>query len=385
MAVGNESKQSATRYYSSPKTFEFDAISEEYAQYWGQRSPDVEHYLNVRRSLVRWYQRLRDEKNIKPSDGVAVVCGPGFGVADSQDFDPVIVDTILADHPRTVIADFSKSVLTDAEASLLKASSNLIRARLRERILYARRDFSGGLSARLDAYIKRKFDTMQSGNDWLEFLHELAKVVDVPDIQNEPVLPGRSDHGDPAVLMVDPDEMLCMRNITNNIAPIRFVIANLLLDGMFAVTEDEFRRRLMEFHAASPDIITSNEVSRSLQLWHLLILNLNHHVATGFIQRALDDNPDAHIFATVDSDVCYYGINAFDRLDCNRLRGKLSAYRIRLSFPNAWELGDPEEVPPHVHHVTVIEAFRGAGSDAELPTANLHVPGAQEGESSEST
>ena len=384
MAIGNESKQSASRYCTSPKTFEFDAISEEYARYWAQRSSNAEHYLNVRRSLVRWYQGLRDKKNIKESDGIAVVCGPGFSVADSQDFDPVIVDTILAHHSQIVITDFSRSVLADAEASLLRASSHPMRAQFREKLRYARRDFSGGLSARLDAYIKRKFDTMRTGEDWLDFIGELEfEVVEVSHIQKERVSPGKSDHGNPDVLMVDPEEMLCMRNITNNIAPIRFVIANLLLDGMFAATEDEFRKRLMDFHRESPGVVTTNEVSRSLQLWHRLILNLNNHVAAGFIRRSLDDNPDAHIFATVDRDVCYYGINTFDRLDCNRLRGELAAQKIKLDCPNAWELGDPEEVPPHVHHVTVIEAFRGAGSDAELPTTDLHATDPSE-ESSES-
>ena len=156
-------------------------------------------------------------------------------------------------------------------------------------------------------------------------------------------------------------EALDFNAILHGRAEVRFITANMLLTGMFALTEGEFRDKLIQFR---PEI-EEEEFVEMLGIWHNLIFQLNTKVASDFMLRALELNPTAHIFAPSDVDVNYKGIETFSRLDVAALRKSFDERGYKFRVKDEWTLDDTHEKPPHSHQMNVLLACKnGALSEA---------------------
>jgi hypothetical protein len=332
------------------RTSGYDAVSSQYARYWRSHEPNARHYLEVRKAYMRWALKLRDE-GLKPHDGALVIAGPGFNVADNRDFEEGFVSAHVADHPLIIVADFSTEILDDAYDSFSRASS-----RIPKKIRLARRDFSGGLSARFAAIIESHLDPISTPEEFENFMRLVQEQqIGVQEIAKFPLESKEgSKEGLPGVLGVETEEGMSFRGISNNIAPVRFIVSNLLLAGMFATTEQIFREKLDFLHEKFPENVTDDDVRRHLENWHELILALNTEVSVRYFQEAAVAHPEAEHCAIVDENVNYEDFGRFPRFDLNAVRSRILPTRMALKSGKTWQLDDSAETPPHQHGILVM-------------------------------
>lgn len=344
-------------YIEEGRSSLYDAVSERYSrEYLQGHAVDITHYEKVRSAYLLWMQKLRDN-GVKAEEGTSVICGPGWNVANHRDFDPVILESCTSWHPRIIIADFSRDVLLNACHSLTNACQRITR----EKLFLARRDFSGGISARFDALLQDRIDSVETAGqleDFMLFIDDQS----VDTIKEHQL----SDKGDVEahnfdVQAVDGDEGLCFKNITRDVAEVRFFIANMVLEGMNALTEGDFREKLMEIEKReklSPEL-----VANYLERWHRLILDLNNHIAANFIRSALSAHPTAHILTTNAVDVSYEKLpmDSQTRLSSQNIQSQLKGTNIKITASGQWTAYDSGETPPHSHTLRVWEAKVNGG------------------------
>ena len=327
----------------------YDVLSRRYADLWRGITPDAEHYENMRKAYMEWCLALRDA-GLKPDQGSAVLLGPGYGVAQNRELEPGWVHVHVAAHPRLVVADFSREALVDAFHSL-KVASRRIRP---ENIRLMRRDFSGGLSTRLESMIGSRLDAITDVHQFKDFMLWLEKDVGVEEVSRQAIQCGPTREGHLDVIGTDRDQLLCFRNILQGTADVRFVMANGVFSGVFFTTEDAFREKLMHFAEANPEQVTRDDVLLYMHIWHSLITDLIDEVTVNALQSLAQSHPDAHVFCTVDRTAQYDGLDDYPRMNLDAIRGRLvQHYSIRVA--QTWTLDDSTQTPPHKHAVCALE------------------------------
>lgn len=339
-------------YIDSVHSAYYEDIAERYAELWSQSVPDAEHYMMVRIAYMRWMRDLAKDKEVWSEDGAALICGPGFDVA-SKEFNREIIETELARNPGVIIADFSTKVLRNAYEALAEASRDL-----EPNLVAVRRDFSGGLSAKFDHLMLEQIDQVLTPGEWRDLIERISKIR-LEDVQGV-TLSKKLQYGSTREIMgFDDEERLHFQRVLRGRMSIRFVIANLLLDGMFVTTEAAFREKLIDFSERGE--LSPDEVRSDLESWHNLIGQLNTHVAKEFIVGALECNPDAKVFATIASDTTYYDLPKCEpirRVYYDKMKAYAFANNIILHHGpvSGWMYNDKEETPPHRHSVIAVVA-----------------------------
>jgi len=199
-------------------------------------------------------------------------------------------------------------------------------------------------------------------------LHETVGVEEVRKVRLPRCEP--QDGFDPRVVRgVDGEDAMSFRRVTQEVAPIRFVLANLLLAGMFAPTEQHFRRTLMEFTKDRDPRsrggkrgkeervpLDDEQVSEALRRWHTLLEQVNGEAAKRFLLDVLGANPDAHIFAATDVNTNYGDpLGQYTRLNTEKLSEDLQKLGKRVIAVKQYTFSDEEEEPPHSHKVDILE------------------------------
>lgn len=353
------------KYFEDPLSPQYADIAERYGTYWSEHELNDEHYRKVRTAILSWYRKLI-EQNVRPSEGGLVVCAPGFDTADDRELNAEVVESFVSEHPVVVVTDFVPEAIVSGGESIARASGDKGLAR---RILGTRRDVSRGLSARFDAIIRPMVDRVRTPKELIELTQRLHQTIGVEEVRKRR-LPrgGQLDGYNPKFICgFDGEEAMSFRSVTQEVAPIRFVLANLLLAGMFAPTEQHFRRKFMaltrrgsqrlqrkmkEEHRPLDD----EQVSEVLRVWHGLIEEMNSEAAKQFLLDVLESNPHAHIFAATDVNTNYGDpLGQYTRLNTEKLSKDLQELGKRVVAVKQYTFSDEEEEPPHSHKVDILE------------------------------
>ena len=363
----------------------YNGDANEYAQLWKQHNPDQDHYVHVQAGVLDWYKDLA-RSGVHPDTGSLVICGPGYEIQD-RDLNPSIIRSNVGEHPGIILADWSTGILDNAYDSLVETNKAL-----GPKLQLARRDFSGGLSSNLHDMLLRRIEDIQDKQGLRDFMTWLRDSVGIEEVEKHIHSVPRlaTEYSRRVTRVLEVPEALDFNAILHGRAEVRFITANMLLTGMFALTEGEFRDKLIQFR---PEI-EEEEFVEMLGIWHNLIFQLNTKVASDFMLRALELNPTAHIFAPSDVDVNYKGIETFSRLDVAALRKSFDERGYKFRVKDEWTLDDTHEKPAHSHQMNVLLACKnGALSEAHrhhmqtLGMETLHgaEPDASVGESSDSS
>ncbi|MDD5469991.1 MAG: hypothetical protein PHO92_04315 [Candidatus Peribacteraceae bacterium] len=350
-------------YIEDPRSPEYDRLSEQYADLWSGNHPDSEHYLNIRKAYMEWCLTLRDD-GIRPNQGSAVLLGPGFSVAQNRELEPGWVHVHLAEHPRLIVADFSRVVLDDAFRSLAAASRRMKPENMR----LIRRDFSGGLSARFEALIGSRLDGISNVEQFQDFMKWLEDEVRVEEVARQSVTSGCTREGNPDVMGMDPEQLLCFKNIVQNAADVRMLITNGGFSGAFYTTEDAFREKLMLFAEQDPQRVTRDHVRMYMRIWHDLITDMVDEVTVNALQSFAQAHPEGHIFCTLDKSASYDGLDDYPRLNLDRIRARLAEF-LSIHVAHTWTLDDSAQTPPHRHNVAALWASPVSYDDDEEDAA----------------
>jgi hypothetical protein len=275
--------------------------------------------------------------------------GPGFGVTQNRELEPGWVDAHLAEHPRLIVADFSSAILHDAYQSLLSASPRMKAENMR----LVRRDCSGGLSTRFEALVGSKLDGIETVGDFREFMRWLDETVDSELVIRQEVESGPTYEGRLDVRGTDPQQLLCFKNLVQDTADVRFLIANGVFSGAFYLTEAAFRDKLMYFAKQYPQQVTAEDVRVYMHIWHEVISDMINCVMVESLRSFTEEHPQAQAFVTLDKSAAYEEMDDFPRLNIEYIRRQL-ADCLSLRVAHTWMLDDSGQVPPHTHSVAAI-------------------------------
>ena len=157
---------------------------------------------------------------------------------------------------------------------------------------------------------------------------------------------------------------MAFQNIVRDVAPVRLIISNLFLTGMFATTEADVRSRLMDMATGDPQSFTPATVAWCLMTWHDLISELNTAVALQYFKDATQAHPGANHFVSVDVTSKYDELlGEYARIDMTRVKNEMLSHDLVFRNIHSWELDDDKETPPHRHDVT---AYLASSPDSPL-------------------
>lgn len=334
--------------HRSVDSTKFAGLGQRYFHYWGDDELHLGHdeHQGIRIALCRVLKET-------PTDGVIAFCGTGPRIALNRDLDSTLVGGHLADHQELILADFSQDMLVRSSRTVEDISSTVA-----DRSHLVIRDFSRkNFNARFDALVGERIEQIQSVRDMDEFISYIRSEVGVQEISRQK-LP--EDHGriDPR-LVAKPDTQkgLHFEKILNEQRPIRLIVANLLISGMFAVTEMDFRTKLAWLKKTYPEQMTEEKFIDCLTAWHELILVLNEKVGREFIDDALHANEEIDgstpdVFLSADDTVTYTGLEAFDRMRMKKMKSKMpEGVTMREIDSTHWD-HEHEEIP-HKHSISV--------------------------------
>ncbi|PIP65260.1 hypothetical protein COU77_03425 [Candidatus Peregrinibacteria bacterium CG10_big_fil_rev_8_21_14_0_10_49_16] len=343
----------------------YDGLSRKYAAYWSHHEPNQEQYKPVRTSLLDWYRRLVEESGIKTADGALIICGPGPHPVEppqGRELSEEIVQSHVMHHPQVIVADFVPEFLHGSIDSITKACGSSQKSkRLLDKIIAVRRDLSHGLSVRFDALVTPKLECVTQPGELFEFM-EWIKDIGVEDIMKQPLPEGREGiHG------VDGESVLSLQAIEQEVASVRFVIANFLLAGWFAANEQQFRQVLLrlaeeekrEAKSGSRIQLHNDAIRELLEQWHRPIQEGNEEAAVRFIDDGITAHPDAHFFMASDVNTNYENYGQYVRLDEKEVLRRLKQRHphIKMMTRKQYIFDDDADEPPHSHGVNVLEAY----------------------------
>jgi len=327
---------------------QFRELGQRYFHYWGNDSLHLapDEHRDIRIALCRVIRNI-------PTDGAVAFCGTGPRIAQNRDLDSTLVGGHLADHQELVFADFSQNML----ASTLETIQNISHTVAAHSHLVIR-DFSrNNLGAKFDALMRNQINAIRNVDDMNTFIQRLKETVGLEEIRRQPL---EQDHGsiDPRLIAKpDTQQGLQFNKVLFEQRPIRLIVANLLITGMFAVTEMDFREKLAWLRRADTQHMTEEKMIECLAAWHALILTLNEKVGQEFIEDALHANDDLDcstptIFLSADDTVTYNGLQRFDRLRMGQLQQALPEDVTLREIDRAhWD--HSHESIPHKHSLSV--------------------------------
>lgn len=351
-------------------------VADDYAQYWRGRQPEADHdpsYVthdkNIRASFMNWLQSIERKEGVRPEDGALVICGPG-GKLVGHELSAEMVPAMVDDHPAIVIADWSLDTLFDAAHSLSAEHPPIA-----GKTVLTQRDFSGGLSANFHDLINSRLDEVRDVHGLREFIKWLRDNVSLETVGKH-VLPAEAPASvNPLQNALDVTDPLNFDTVLQSSrAKVRFVTAHLLLDGMFAATEQDFRTALI----ANRENMGDEEYMAALRVWHEKIEELCTHAASRFMVQLLEAHPEAHLFAATALNTQYHGMDTFDRIAIDEVRSTVEGKGYKFARMGSTHLNDWMEKPRHSHDVGLLYACKGEGEKSSLEE---HV--SEEGQGSE--
>lgn len=332
----------------STESSRFRDLGKRYYDYWGEDSLHLapDEHRDIRIAFCRVLKDI-------PTDGAVAFCGTGPRIAQNRDLDSTLLGGHLADHQELVFADFSQEMLGSTLQTVDQISHTVA---VRSHLVI--RDFSRkNLGAKFDAMMRDKINGIRTVKQMQAFIQELKESVGLHEVEQQPL---QKDHGriDPRLIAKpDTQEGLQFDKILYEKVPIRMVVGNLLVTGMFAVTEMDFRDKLARLHREHPGKMTEDDMIEALAVWHELIRNMNEQVAKDFVEDALHANDDVDgstptVFLSADNTVTYNGLETFDRLRMSTLRDSLPEdVTMREIDSTHWD--HSHESIPHKHTVSV--------------------------------
>ena len=334
--------------HRSVDSTKFAGLGQRYFHYWGDDELHLGHdeHRDIRIALCRVLKQT-------PTDGVIAFCGTGPRIALNRDLDSTLVGGHLTDHSELIFSDFSQDMLVRSGRTVEDISSTVA-----SRSHLVIRDFSRrNFSARFDALVGERIRNIRPVHDMDAFIAYIRNEIGVQEISRQQ-LP--EDHGriDPRlVAKPDTQQGLHFDKILHEQRPLRLIVANLLISGMFAVTEMDFRRKLDRLRKQFPRQMTEEKFIDCLTAWHELILVLNEKVGKEFIDDALHANEEIDgstpdIFLSADDTVTYTGLEAFDRVRMKRLKSGLPEGVSMREIDRAHWDHSHEEIP-HKHTISV--------------------------------
>jgi len=332
----------------STDSYQFRELGQRYFRYWGDDSLHLapDEHRDIRIALCRVLQSI-------PTDGAIAFCGTGPRIAENRDLDSTLLGGHLADHQELIFSDFSQDMLGSTYRTIQQVSHTVA---ARSHLVI--RDFSRrNLGAKFDALMREQIKAIQNTNDMDVFIKRLKETVGVDEIQRQPL---EKDNGsiDPRLIAkTDTQHGLQFDKVLFERIPIRMIVANLLITGMFAVTEMDFREKLAWLCKKEPKKMTNEKMIDCLGAWHSLILTLNEKAGKEFVEDALyaNDNVGSStpvIFLSADDTVTYNGLQGFDRLRMEQLQ-KVLPKNVTLREIDRAHWDHSHESIPHKHTVSV--------------------------------
>lgn len=340
----NQSLQNRPHFYSDSGSSRYSGVAREYADLWKGHSPYIDHGIKVRTGLIKWFQSLQ-RKGVTLEDGALAICGPGFNVTNT-DLSPEILDGMSDSHPVIIAADWSPDILRDAYESISSASQSIA-----NKLRLTQRDFSRQLSAQFHTYISTQLEKINNVDDLRLFMKVVSNEVGLETIRDQKLIEVPDDTINPEVVTsLRIDNPFDFESILKGQTAVRFMTANMLVAGMLALTENDFRF-ILEAHKKN---LSDEEYGDSLRIWHDLIREVNTEIASQFFIGSLQQNPKAFIYAPTDVNVHYRGADTHDRIDMNALRARVREAHYKIALGEQWTIDDSGETPPHSHLVQTL-------------------------------
>ncbi len=332
-----------------------------HAKYCRADASGDEHYANVRRCLSRWYAYLISRKHLSPGEGALAICAPGFGVAQRRDLSCEIIHRWITQHPRVIVADLSFDILADAIESFDACAGPLVQ----NRFDFLRCDFSHGLSTQFDTYLRPLIDGIREPDHLLHFAERISSQTDLVDIRRTRTSSDDLQRCSPRMQLGNPRNFWDFGRFVPDEQPVRFVIANLLLAGMIAPTEQHFRDKLMSFcpDRGSRHALPEDASIHVLQQWHNLVTRVNNELAVSLFEMAYDANPGVCMFLVTETNALYDRFGLFPRIDLREVQRRIEPRGIRLHHMDQWVSSHHTETPPHTHHMVAVRVEQDAVSD----------------------
>ncbi len=327
----------------------YNDLSLEYDNLWLGHRKNARHEADVRSSWWK-FSNLLQKDGVALEGGAIIVAGPGYNVADNGNFDRASVENFLGRFAHIIPADFSTGALLNATRSM-EDTARVVRGKIR----LARTDFSGGISTKFEHQVEDRIDRMNTPQDVEEFLTWLDQEARPEKIAAMPLGAGSSDAGNPESASIHMAHGLDLRQITNQTADVRVIISSLLLAGMFAVQEAQFREQLFAIAERHPAEMNKDELKYALMRWHVCINELNLYVTNNFLSQAAQFYPKAHHLHIVDIDSHYSEYDVHPRLDMGALRKRVTALKMDMTVIKVWTADDSGETPSHTHTMNAIK------------------------------
>jgi len=326
----------------------FQDLAKRYFDYWQDDTIhlDPDEHKDIRKALIKTLKYI-------PTDGVIAFCGTGPRIARYRDLDSSIVGGHLEDHEDLLLSDFSQNMVISSFRTIADESASVA-----ARTHLVIRDFSdNNLSARFDVLMRERIARIKNLKQMNAFVEWIRNEIGLAEVQKQK-LPKDYGRIDPR-LAAKPDEQEGLQFDKIVRKPVRLIVANLLISGMFAVTEMDFRSKLYELHKRYPKQMTKEKLIECLTVWHELLLPLNEKVGKDFRDNALHANDEIErdspptVFLSVDDTVTYTGLQGFDRIRMNTLSEDLPEHISMREVDKAHWNHAHEEIP-HKHSISVI-------------------------------
>ena len=334
--------------HKSAEHTNFADLAQRYHNYWSMDETHLglDDHMKIRSALGEVLLNT-------PTDGAVAFCGTGPEITNNKDLDSTLTRVFLTKFPEIIFSDFSQDTLQSTYRSILDVSTQV--AAGSQMII---RDYShGNFSSRFDAVLRNKIESIRTVEDMDRFICMLRDEVTVDTI-NEQDLP--EDYGiiDKRLHSKTDDQLgLQFDKVLKIKQPIRLIVANLLISGMFAVTEMDFRNKLAELQRKYPDEMTDEIFLWCLEQWHQVILVLNSIAGKEFVQDALRANETTDgsipkIFLSVDDLVTYTGRTGFKRVEMLAIKNVLPN-GVTMNEIERTDWDHSHEEIPHTHSVAV--------------------------------
>ncbi|MDD5054739.1 MAG: hypothetical protein PHZ00_00555 [Candidatus Peribacteraceae bacterium] len=326
----------------------YAACADAYATRWSSGFRDPAYEYGVNSNLNAFLIELA-EQGIGIRDAHLLHCGPGVGMTD---LDSRSITMLGGSNRKGKVmeVDWSPKILGDAHTNLLK------RGLRPEHIVLAQDDFSDGHCTRFDNVVSPQVGLITCAQDLRNFSSWLSDNACSEKIASHNISTPRNGVVDQnASDIVDEGGLEYLATQQKENGNVRVAVANLVLDGYHFEEEASFRERVAELR--DNHLVGDDDVRDALEAWHQIVAENVEYVSLQFLTKLFRLFPEARLFAAVQLNVTYSGIDTFQRINMDRLRRLLFQHNgIELvQDTEAIKLNDSEDPIPHIHAVGVFK------------------------------